>query len=598
MDDNLSGEEDDYYYSSDQESLNGLDNDQSLLQPLSSRANTVKVITKESLLAAQREDLRRVMELLSVKEHHARTLLIHYRWDVEKLFAVLVEKGKDSLFSVAGLTVLENQPCDSSVSRSSMMSCDICIEDVPGYQMTRMDCGHSFCNTCWAGHFTVKINEGQSKRIICMAHKCNAICDEDVVRTLVSKSQPDLAEKFDRFLLESYIEDNKMVKWCPSTPHCGNAIRVEDDDLCEVECSCGLQFCFSCSSQAHSPCSCVMWELWRKKCYDESETVNWITVHTKPCPKCNKPVEKNGGCNLVTCLCRQSFCWLCGGATGRDHTWSRISGHSCGRFQEDKEKQMERAKRDLERYMHYHNRYKAHTDSSKLEAELSYSIRKKVSFSEKRELQLKDFSWATNGLHRLVRSRRVISYSYPFAFYMFGDELFKDEMSSEEREIKQNLFEDQQQQLEANVEKLSKFLEEPFDQFADDKVMQIRIQVINLSVAVDTLCKKMYECIENELLGSLQLGIHNITPYRSNGIERASDFYSSQNSKEAVGEICQSSDCGTSGWTSRLDQALGSGNSEDTSCSSNKRARIDGSYRNSQTTLLDLNLPAEAIERK
>lgn len=74
---------------------------------------------------------------------------------------------------------------------------------------------------------------------------------------------------------------------------------------------------------------------------------------------------------------------------------------------------------------------------------------------------------------------------------MFGEELFKDEMSAEEREIKQNLFEDQQQQLEVNVEKLSKFLEEPFDQFADDKVTQIRIQVINLSVAVDTLCKTM-----------------------------------------------------------------------------------------------------------
>jgi len=89
------------------------------------------------------------MELLSVKEHHARTLLIHYRWDVEKLFAVLVEKGKDSLFSGAGVTLLENQSCDSSVSgSSSMMSCDICVEDVPGYQLTRMDCGHSFCNNC------------------------------------------------------------------------------------------------------------------------------------------------------------------------------------------------------------------------------------------------------------------------------------------------------------------------------------------------------------------------------------------------------------------------------------------------------------------
>ncbi|KFK40054.1 hypothetical protein AALP_AA3G324100 [Arabis alpina] len=595
MDDLLSGEDEDYYYSSDHESLDGLDNEEPSLQPVSSRAITAKVITKESLLVAQREDLRRVMELLSIKEHHARTLLIHYRWDVENLFAVLVEKGKDSLFSGAGLTVNENQRRVSSFSRSSLMSCDICIEDVPGNQMTRMDCGHCFCNSCWAGHFTVRINEGQSKRIRCMAHKCTAICDEDVVKTLVSKSQPHLAEKFDRFLLESYIEDNKMVKWCPSTPHCGNAIRIEDDDLCEVECSCGFQFCFSCSSQAHSPCSCLMWELWSKKCQDESETVNWITVHTKPCPKCYKPVEKNGGCNLVTCICGQSFCWLCGGATGRDHTWSSISGHSCGRYQEDKEKQMERAKRDLYRYMHYHNRYKAHIDSAKLEDKLSDTIREKVSISEKRQLQLKDFSWVTNGLHRLFRSRRVLSYSYPFAFYMFGEELFSDEMSSDVREIKQNLFEDQQQQLEANVEKLSKFLEEPFEQFADEKVMEIRIQVINLSVAVDTLCKKMYECIEYDLLGSLQLGIHNIAPYRSKGIERATDFYSSRNSKEPVDELCQPSDCGR---TSGYDQALESVNSEETSCSSRKRPRKDGSYRNSQTTLLDLNLPAEVTERK
>lgn len=141
--------------------------------------------------------------------------------------------------------------------------------------------------------------------------------------------------------------------------------------------------------------------------------------------------------------------------------------------------------------MHYHNRYKAHTDSFKLESKLKESIQEKILISEKRESMLRDFSWVNNRLYRLFRSRRVLSYSYPFAFYMFGDELFKDEMTQEEREIKQHLFEDQQQQLEANVEKLSKFLEEPFDQYTKDKVMEIRMQVINLSVITDTLCKKM-----------------------------------------------------------------------------------------------------------
>lgn len=155
----------------------------------------------------------------------------------------------------------------------------------------------------------MKINEGQSKRITCMAHQCYAICDEEKIKNLLSVDDPDLAEKFDRFLLESYIEDNKRVKWCPSVPHCGNAIRVEDDDdrYCEVQCACGLQFCFNCLSEPHSPCSCPMWALWIKKCRDESETVNWISVHTKFCPKCHKPVEKNGGCNLVTCVCGQPF---------------------------------------------------------------------------------------------------------------------------------------------------------------------------------------------------------------------------------------------------------------------------------------------------
>lgn len=141
--------------------------------------------------------------------------------------------------------------------------------------------------------------------------------------------------------------------------------------------------------------------------------------------------------------------------------------------------------------MHYHNRYKAHTDSFKLESNLKESIQKKVAVSEEKDSRLRDFSWVNNGLSRLFRSRRVLSYSYPFAFYMFGEELFKDEMTKEEREIKQHLFEDQQQQLEENVEKLSKFLEAPFDDYNENEVMDIRMQVINLSAITDTLCQKM-----------------------------------------------------------------------------------------------------------
>ncbi|XP_073122926.1 probable E3 ubiquitin-protein ligase ARI2 isoform X1 [Henckelia pumila] len=579
-------EEEDYYSPDrDEESLDELENDDAVAPWNPSKTSSSKVITKESLLGAQREDLRRVMELLSVREHHARTLLIHYRWDVEKLIAVYVEKGKSCLFEAAGVTLVEILDPESS----SAVMCIICMDDIPAKDVTKMDCGHSFCNNCWTEYFFVKINEGQSKRVRCMAYKCNAICDESVIRKLVNIRHPDLAQKFDRFLLESYIEDNKMVKWCPSVPHCGNAIRVENDEYCEVECSCGLQFCFSCLSETHSPCSCLIWELWTKKCRDESETVNWMTVHTKPCPNCHKPVEKNGGCNLVSCVCGQPFCWLCGGATGRDHTWSNIANHSCGRYKEDTEKDAERAKRDLYRYMHYHNRYKAHTDSFKQESCLKETIKEKVSSLEARDLNFRDFSWVTNGLYRLFRSRRALSYSYPFAFYMFGDELFKNEMTNGKREIKQHLFEDQQQQLESNVEKLSKFLEEPFHEYSEEQVMQIRMQVINLSVITDNLCKKMYECIENDLLGSLQFTIHTIAPYLSKGIEKAEELSVEWSTQAPYNDKCQKTADEFNGDVIDISQASVSGTSDESSQASRKRPR-QGS---STGSLFDLNLPAE-----
>lgn len=87
------------------------------------------------------------MDLLSLREHHARTLLIHHRWDVEKLFAVLVEKGKSWLFAEAGVPVIEHQIVTLPLSSSTLM-CEICMESVSSKDSTKMDCGHCFCNNC------------------------------------------------------------------------------------------------------------------------------------------------------------------------------------------------------------------------------------------------------------------------------------------------------------------------------------------------------------------------------------------------------------------------------------------------------------------
>lgn len=115
--------------------------------------------------------------------------------------------------------------------------------------------------------------------------------------------------------------------------------------------------------------SLLRWRQWQKKCEDDSETCNWLTANTKPCPKCSNPVEKNGGCNLVVCRCGQAFCWLCGAKTGTDHTWTQIFGHECGRWKDDLDKKIDEAQRNHKRYMFYFERWKGHKDSLKKEDE-------------------------------------------------------------------------------------------------------------------------------------------------------------------------------------------------------------------------------------
>ncbi|GKD07529.1 probable E3 ubiquitin-protein ligase ARI2 [Tanacetum coccineum] len=496
-----------------------------------------EVITEECLSAAQKEDMKTIMELLHLKEHQARTLLIHYRWDVNKVSEVLVEKGKERLCFEASVNVSKNGFLIDPVERLGHGSTRFFGQNLlpvtrPVHGITgRVNLGFKTLASamvhddgdiaavqssspvlCWTEHFMIKINEGQSRRISCMAYKCDVICDEDKIREYVSEKDPELANKFDRFLLESYIEDNKRVKWCPSLPHCGNAIRVKDDEYCEVECACGFQFCFNCSSEAHSPCSCQMWELWTKKCQDESETVNWLTAYTKTCPKCYKPVEKNGGCNLVV--------WLCGAATGLSHTWTSITNHTCGSFKEEQIANAKRSKSELIRYAHYYNHYKTHTDSLKAEVLLQKNLMEKKTKLESRDLVLKDYSWLTDGADRLFRSRKFLVYSYPFAYYMFDDAYHSDEMTKVDRNSKKNLFEDQQQQLATYIERLSHFLEEPFDDGTAEKVLETRANIINLSRVSDNLCKHLYDCIDNEILYGLTMSI-NIAPYRSKGANKA-----------------------------------------------------------------------------
>ena len=66
-------------------------------------------------------------------------------------------------------------------------------------------------------------------------------------------------------------------------------------------------------AQWHADATCEQYAQWKRdnargdQAYEE-----YVAAHTKKCPSCHVPIEKNSGCNHMTCAkCRHEFCWLC-----------------------------------------------------------------------------------------------------------------------------------------------------------------------------------------------------------------------------------------------------------------------------------------------
>ncbi|KAG8458601.1 hypothetical protein KFE25_008398 [Diacronema lutheri] len=62
--------------------------------------------------------------------------------------------------------------------------------------------------------------------------------------------------------------------------------------------------------------------------YHEALFEEWADDHTKRCPSCHMRVEKNGGCDTITCRCGTCFCYLCGRESAECGERGCVSGGS------------------------------------------------------------------------------------------------------------------------------------------------------------------------------------------------------------------------------------------------------------------------------
>lgn len=418
------------------------------------------ILSLKDVQKQQDAEISKIANIFGVLPTQAATLLRHFHWKDERLIENYMDAPERTLLKAGVILDVNRLPKIIPAPRGFV--CDICCnDDEDDMQTIALLCGHRFCTECYARYLEVKVCvENESRNVQCAAAKCAVIIDQDTVKLLC---KPQVYDRYVELLNRTYVDDNPSLRWCPA-PNCeyvADCPSVPQSSLHRivptVVCVCGMRFCHGCGMPDHQPCICAIAKLWLQKCADDSETANWISANTKECHKCKSTIEKNGGCNHMTCKkCKYEFCWVCLGPWAEHgNAW-----YNCNRFDETSGKEardaQSKSRAFLERYLHYYNRYANHEQSARLDEQLYKKIEVKMEDMQRNS----DLSWIEcqflrHAVDVLMECRTTLKWTYAFAYYL-------------ERNNQTELFEDNQRDLELAVEHLSGMLEMPVEDMMKD----------------------------------------------------------------------------------------------------------------------------------
>ncbi|XP_059382898.1 E3 ubiquitin-protein ligase RNF14-like isoform X2 [Carassius carassius] len=237
-----------------------------------------------------------------------------------------VDARTDILSQLLDFDEAQNQ----KVFDGKVFCCGICYSEKLGSEsLLFKECQHVYCKPCMKEYFQIQIRDGKVQCLTCPEPKCVSMATPSQVKLLVGK---DEFARYDRLLLQSSLDLMKDVVYCPRMSCC-MAVMVEPDSNMGICPACKYPFCTLCKRSYHGLNHCIPTddlrgmhdeynsasEEWRKieekqgiqRVFD-SLSEDWVKVNCKQCPCCGTNIEKNKGCNKMTCSkCHGYFCWIC-----------------------------------------------------------------------------------------------------------------------------------------------------------------------------------------------------------------------------------------------------------------------------------------------
>lgn len=156
---------------------------------------------------------------------------------------------------------------------NSRLECKICFEsDNDKCHLCICAQSHFLCVTCGKQYLSSQIESG-TYPVKCPFHECRRLILDEAIERYLRTEEGDNNE-------ELWKEFSRLASLASSTKYCRKCQEPKHSGRCSPN---NKRFVVSVRRNGY-------------KC----------------CPKCHRWIEKNGGCNGMTCVCGTTFCYLCG----------------------------------------------------------------------------------------------------------------------------------------------------------------------------------------------------------------------------------------------------------------------------------------------
>jgi predicted RNA-binding Zn-ribbon protein involved in translation (DUF1610 family) len=255
--------------------------------------------------------------------------------DVSSTPCKIVIRGGESARHCLLKLIGESFPTNAIRSRLQLKdgeTCPVCYDITD--QPYRLHCGHAYCFTC-LNHFLLTASDTKKFPLSCVGDE--GMCGDPIRIPVIQRFL--LPAQVEHLLKASFLDylgrNSEKFKYC-ATPGCTELHSLESDPGEDVfQCrSCLASVCVFCGED-HDGFSCEEWKISQDPEAQERLLGGWAegskdverSKDVKQCPTCKILIEKNGGCNHMTCpKCDAHICWRCMGVFALDTIYGHMEG--------------------------------------------------------------------------------------------------------------------------------------------------------------------------------------------------------------------------------------------------------------------------------